>query len=122
VELPASKKNKLLIWKAYYRATSQLIDWECGNCNKATHRRLLDRLKRWNIWFFLLTTGFHILRKYHQMIYFRVKVVPWQLRETKEGNVIGLQIQVEINRSLQIIAHGRIDNGTFRQIPCEREH
>jgi len=23
-------KNKLWIWKAYRRATGQLIDWECG--------------------------------------------------------------------------------------------
>jgi len=42
----------LWIWKAYCRGTGQLIDWECGARDQATLKRLLDRLKRWNIWFY----------------------------------------------------------------------
>ena len=49
---PAFKKSKLWIWKAYCRATGQLIDWECGARDQATLKRLLTRLKRWNIWFY----------------------------------------------------------------------
>jgi len=52
VALPAFKKNKLWIWKAYCRAAGQLIDWECGARDQATLKRLLARLKRWNIWFY----------------------------------------------------------------------
>ena len=30
------KKNNLWIWKAYYRETGELIDWECGGRDKKT--------------------------------------------------------------------------------------
>ncbi|MCI8628361.1 MAG: IS1 family transposase, partial [Firmicutes bacterium] len=43
------KKNKLWIWKAYCIDTGQLIDWECGNRDTNTLKRLLQRLKKWNI-------------------------------------------------------------------------
>ena len=43
------KKNKLWIWKAYCAATGQLIDWECGNRDTNTLKKLLQRLKKWNV-------------------------------------------------------------------------
>ena len=46
------ERVKLGIWKAFCRDTDQLIDWKCGARDQATLRRLLDRLKDWNIWFF----------------------------------------------------------------------
>ena len=42
-----SKARKLWIWKAYDRARGRLIDWECGERDEATFRRLLARLRRW---------------------------------------------------------------------------
>ena len=47
-----SKKNKLWIWKAYCRDTGQLIDWECGNRDQGTFAKLMERLRRWSVWFF----------------------------------------------------------------------
>ena len=44
-----SKKNKLWIWKAYRRETGELIDWECGGRDKATFKRLIDRLLKWKV-------------------------------------------------------------------------
>jgi insertion element IS1 protein InsB len=43
------KKNKLWIWKAFCRTTNQLIDWECGRCDRKTLKKLLDRLQTLNI-------------------------------------------------------------------------
>ena len=43
------KKNKLWIWKAYCVDTGQLIDWECGNRDTNTLKKLLQRLKKWNV-------------------------------------------------------------------------
>ena len=40
--------QKLWIWKACERDDGRLIDWECGNRDKATFRRLYERLQRWN--------------------------------------------------------------------------
>ncbi len=37
----------LWIWKAWDRASGQLVDWECGGRDKATGERLIERLKRW---------------------------------------------------------------------------
>ena len=44
-----SKKNKLWIWKAYRRETGELIAWECGGRYKATCKRLVDRLLKWEV-------------------------------------------------------------------------
>src|SRR3954462_3075903 len=41
------KSNRVWIWKAYDRANDRLIDWECGNRDEATFRRLFTRLERW---------------------------------------------------------------------------
>jgi len=43
-----SKANKLWIWTAFDRATGRLVDWECGERDRATFARLLDRLRRWS--------------------------------------------------------------------------
>ncbi len=42
---PGSKKNKLWIWKAYRRETGELIDWECGNRDKETLKKLANGWK-----------------------------------------------------------------------------
>jgi insertion element IS1 protein InsB len=47
VALPEKKSNQLWIWKAWDRATGQLVDWECGGRDAATAQRLIERLKRW---------------------------------------------------------------------------
>lgn len=44
-----SKKNKLWIWKAYRRETGELLDWECGDRDKETLKRLMDRLSKWEV-------------------------------------------------------------------------
>ena len=41
------KSQTLWIWKAWDRATGQLVDRECGGRDKATCERPLERLKPW---------------------------------------------------------------------------
>jgi insertion element IS1 protein InsB len=43
------KDNKVWIWKAYDRVTGRLIDWECGDRDERTFRRLFERLGRWKV-------------------------------------------------------------------------
>jgi insertion element IS1 protein InsB len=38
------RRRKLWIWKALDRDTGQLLDWECGRRDKATLKKLVDRL------------------------------------------------------------------------------
>src|SRR5215212_6196068 len=47
VALSEKKSETLWVWKAWDRASGQLVDWECGGRDKATCERLLERLKRW---------------------------------------------------------------------------
>lgn len=42
--------KKLWFWKAYCRATGQLIDWGCGDRGQANLKRLPGRLRRRQIW------------------------------------------------------------------------
>src|SRR5215212_1745760 len=41
------KSEPLWIWKAWDRATGQLVDGECGDRDTATCERLIERLTRW---------------------------------------------------------------------------
>ncbi|RMD70351.1 MAG: IS1 family transposase, partial [Cyanobacteria bacterium J149] len=43
------KKNKLWIWKTYDRNTNRLIDWELGNSDGETLKKLLIRLRKWDV-------------------------------------------------------------------------
>lgn len=43
------KRRKLWIWKALDRDTGQLLDWECGRRDKATLKKLVDRLLPWDV-------------------------------------------------------------------------
>lgn len=43
------KPQKLWIWKALDRDTGQLLDWECGRRDKATLKKLVDRLVQWDV-------------------------------------------------------------------------
>src|SRR5215212_3806656 len=47
VALPEKKSEPLWVWKAWDRASGQLVDWECGGRDKATCERLIARLTRW---------------------------------------------------------------------------
>src|SRR4051812_12914443 len=47
VALSEKKSEPLWIWKAWDRASGQLVDWECGGRDKATCERLIERLTRW---------------------------------------------------------------------------
>src|SRR5215207_5612726 len=47
VALPEKKSEPLWVWKAWDRASGQLVDWECGGRDKATCERLIERLTRW---------------------------------------------------------------------------
>src|SRR5215208_7166938 len=47
VALPEKKSEPLWVWKAWDRASGQLVDWECGDRDKATCERLIERLRRW---------------------------------------------------------------------------
>ena len=47
--LRRKKARKLWIWKALERATGRLIDWECGDRDRATLERLLGRLEPWGV-------------------------------------------------------------------------
>src|SRR5829696_1187989 len=47
VALSKKKSEPLWVWKAWDRASGELVDWECGGRDKATCERLLERLKRW---------------------------------------------------------------------------
>jgi hypothetical protein len=44
-----NKRWKLWIWKALACDTGQLLDWECGRRDKATLRKLVDRLAQWDV-------------------------------------------------------------------------
>jgi insertion element IS1 protein InsB len=48
VALSQKKSAKLWIWKAWDRASGRLVDWECGNRDRATCERLLSRLERFD--------------------------------------------------------------------------
>lgn len=48
VALSQKKTDKLWIWKAWDRASGRLVDRECGGRDRATLKRLLDRVTRWN--------------------------------------------------------------------------
>jgi insertion element IS1 protein InsB len=43
------KRQKLWIWKALARDTGQLLDWECGRRDKATLKKMVDRLTQWDV-------------------------------------------------------------------------
>src|SRR5262249_12918471 len=43
------KRHKLWIWKALDRDTGQLLDWECGGRDKATLKKMIDRLVTWDV-------------------------------------------------------------------------
>lgn len=43
------KRCKLWIWKALDRDTGQLLDWECGQRDKATLKRMVNRLAQWDV-------------------------------------------------------------------------
>src|SRR3954447_505506 len=45
--LSEKKSDPLWVWKAWDRASGQLVDWECGGRDKATCERLIKRLTRW---------------------------------------------------------------------------
>src|SRR5215204_1966938 len=47
VALSEKKSEPLWIWKAWDRASGQLVDGECGGRDKATCERLIARLTRW---------------------------------------------------------------------------
>jgi IS1 family transposase len=44
-----TKRCQLWIWKALDRDTGQLLDWECGRRDKATLKKIVDRLARWDV-------------------------------------------------------------------------
>jgi insertion element IS1 protein InsB len=44
-----TKRHKLWIWKALDSDTGQLLDWECGRRDKATLKRMVDRLVKWDV-------------------------------------------------------------------------
>jgi IS1 family transposase len=43
------KRRKLWIWKALDRDTGHPLDWECGRRDKATLKKLIDRLVPWDM-------------------------------------------------------------------------
>jgi insertion element IS1 protein InsB len=52
VAFPQKKRHKLWIWKARDRDTGQLLDWECGRRDKATLKKLVNRLAQWDVTFY----------------------------------------------------------------------
>ena len=44
-----NKKNKLWIWLAFCRDTGQLVDWQCGDRDRDTLNRMLERLEAWAV-------------------------------------------------------------------------
>src|ERR1700722_301019 len=50
--LPGEKTQKLWIWKAMDSNTGELLDWECGDRSKGTLKRMLNRLKIWDVQFY----------------------------------------------------------------------
>jgi insertion element IS1 protein InsB len=44
-----TKRRKLWIWKALARETGQLLDWACGRRDKATLKKMVDRLAKWHV-------------------------------------------------------------------------
>jgi IS1 family transposase len=45
----SARTTRVWIWKAYDRATGRLVDWECGDRDERTFRRLFDHLARWKV-------------------------------------------------------------------------
>jgi insertion element IS1 protein InsB len=52
VAFPQKKRRKLWIWTALDRDTGRLLDWECGRCDAATLKKLVDRLAPWEVTFY----------------------------------------------------------------------
>jgi insertion element IS1 protein InsB len=46
------KACKLWIWKAIDRDRGQLLDWECGNRDTATLKKMVNRLEKWDVTFY----------------------------------------------------------------------
>ena len=44
---PEKKSQQLWVWKAWDRASGRLVDWECGGRDRATAKRLIERLEHW---------------------------------------------------------------------------
>ncbi len=44
-----NKRQQLWMWKALAQETGQLLDWEWGRRDKATLKKMVDRLAQWNI-------------------------------------------------------------------------
>ncbi|RKU09817.1 hypothetical protein C6501_14575 [Candidatus Poribacteria bacterium] len=45
----SEKKQQLWIWKALCRDTGELIAWECDDRDKATLKKLMKRLGKWDV-------------------------------------------------------------------------
>jgi IS1 family transposase len=43
------KRRKLWLWKALDQETGQLLDWECGQRDKRTLKKMVDRLAQWDV-------------------------------------------------------------------------
>jgi IS1 family transposase len=43
------RQQKLWIWKALNQETGQLLDSECGRCNKAILKQMVGRLAQWDV-------------------------------------------------------------------------
>lgn len=46
---PPKKRRKLWIWNALDRPTGQILDWECGRRDRATLKKLIERLASWDV-------------------------------------------------------------------------
>jgi insertion element IS1 protein InsB len=44
-----NKRQKLWIWKALDRESGQLLDWECGQRDQKTLKKMVDRLTQWGV-------------------------------------------------------------------------
>ena len=43
------KRHKLWLWKALDAGTDRRLDWECGRRDKATLKKMVDRLASWDV-------------------------------------------------------------------------
>ena len=46
------KLRKLWIWKAIDSDTGQLLDWECGHRDTDTLKKMVERLRKWEVTFY----------------------------------------------------------------------
>lgn len=123
------KANKLWVWTAIDPDSGHLMDWECGDRDAITFKRLLERLKRWGVHLFCtedyivyeneLPIGVHYQGKDQTGAAERThgRLRHWLARFRRRTCVVSKSKEM-VNRSIALFAHIHVNGGN----DCELLH